>query len=120
MVEGIPIPYSAQLKAKGGVKPYRWKEVEIPGFLKQFIPKAGIPKGLTLAESGQLSGAVTSTDQVIELSLPFLNFTLKGFFFMAQVSDSQDPPDSDQAIFLIPTVPVSFGGGGGGGFPPFP
>jgi hypothetical protein len=117
VVQGIPIPYSTQLQAKGGLKPYHWKEVEIPSFLKTFIPKAGIPQGLTLSDSGTLSGAVTSTDQVIQLNIPFVNFTLTGFFFMAQVTDSQDPPASDQAIFLIPTVPVNLGGGGGGGLP---
>lgn len=112
VVEGIPIPYSTQLKAKGGVKPYHWSEVPIPGFIKTFLPKAGIPQGLTLSDSGTLSGAVTSTSQVMELKIPFVNFTLTGFFFMAQVKDSQDPPDSDQALFLIPTVPVNLGGGG--------
>lgn len=112
VVEGIPIPYSTQLKAKGGVKPYHWSEVQIPGFIKTFLPKAGIPQGLTLSDSGVLSGAVTSTSQVMELKIPFINFTLTGFFFMAEVKDSQNPPDSDQALFLIPTVPVNLGGGG--------
>ncbi len=112
VVEGIPIPYSTQLQAKGGVKPYHWSEVQIPGFIKTFLPKAGIPQGLTLSDSGTLSGAVTSTSQVIELQIPFVNFTLTGFFFMAQVKDSQSPPDSDQALYLIPTVPVNLGGGG--------
>jgi len=112
VIEGVPIPYSTQLQAKGGLKPYHWEEVEIPSFLKTFIPKAGIPQGLTLSDSGTLSGAVTSTDQVIQISIPFVNFTLTGFFFMAKVTDSQDPPASDQAIFLIPTVPVNLGGGG--------
>lgn len=111
VVEGIPIPYSVQLQAKGGVKPYHWAEVQIPGFIKTFLPKAGIPQGLTLSDSGLLSGAVTSTDSVMQLQIPFLNFTLTGFFFMAEVKDSQSPPASDQAIFVIPTVPVNFGGG---------
>ncbi len=112
VVEGIPIPYSVQLQAKGGVKPYHWSEIQIPGFIKTFLPKAGIPQGLTLSDSGTLSGAVTSTSQVMELQIPFVNFTLTGFFFMAEVKDSQDPADSDQALFLIPTVPVNLGGGG--------
>lgn len=112
VVEGIPIPYNQQLKAKGGVKPYHWAEVPMPSFISAFIPKAGIPNGLTLSDSGQLSGAVTKTDSVVELKIPFTNYTLKGFFFMAKVTDSQNPPDSDQAIFLIPTVPVDFGGFG--------
>jgi len=111
VVQGIPIPYSTQLKAKGGVKPYHWNEIELPGFIKSFIPQAGIPDGLTLDDSGKLSGAVTDTSQVFELDIPFIGFKLTGFFFMAEVRDSQDPQDSDQAIYLIPTVPINLGGG---------
>jgi len=113
VVQGIPIPYSAQLQAKGGLKPYTWSEVEMPGFVKTFIPQAGIPKGLTLGTDGKLSGSVTDTAQAFELKVPFVNFTLTGFFFMAKVEDVQAPPASDQAIFLIPTIPVNLGGGGG-------
>ncbi|NOZ02907.1 MAG: hypothetical protein GXP54_13620 [Deltaproteobacteria bacterium] len=110
VVQGIPIPYNTQLKAKGGIKPYHWAESQLSGLISGFIPNAGIPDGLTLADNGKLSGAVTDTSQVFELKIPFLNYTLKGFFFMAEVKDSQDPQDSDQAIFLIPTVPIDFGG----------
>ena len=110
VVQGIPIPYSTQLQAKGGVKPYNWQETAMPGFIKTFIPTAGIPKGLTLDASGKLSGSVTDTAEVFSLKVPFVNLTLTGFFFMAQVTDAQSPPDSDQAIFLIPTVPVNLGG----------
>lgn len=115
VVEGIPIPYSTQLQAKGGVKPYHWKESEMSGLIKTLIPKAGIPQGLTLADDGKLSGAVTDTSQVFELQVPLMpNLPkLTGFFFMAEVTDSQSPADSDQAIFLIPTIPIDFGGGGG-------
>jgi hypothetical protein len=94
------------------VQPYAWAEQELPGVVKSFIPKAGVPTGLTLSQGGQLSGSVTSTSEVVEVKVPFVNITLKGFFFFAKVTDAQSPPDSDQAIFLIPTVPVNLGGGG--------
>lgn len=113
IVEGIPIPYSTQLQAKGGQKPYSWKEIPLPNI--PLLPKSGIPQGLTLSASGHLSGAVTSTQDVVSLDIPFVNITLKGFFFMAEVSDSQQPADSDQGIFLIPTIPI--GGNGGFGLP---
>ncbi len=109
VVENIPLPYNTQLQAKGGVKPYTWVEQQLPSFLKTFIPKAGIPQGLTLSSSGLLSGSVTDTSLVFELKVPIVNYTLTGFFFMAQVSDSQDPADTDSAIFLIPTIPVNLG-----------
>ncbi|OQC34040.1 MAG: hypothetical protein BWX66_01912 [Deltaproteobacteria bacterium ADurb.Bin058] len=85
------------------------------GLIKTLIPKAGIPQGLTLADDGKLSGAVTDTSQVFELQVPLMpNLPkLTGFFFMAEVTDSQSPADSDQAIFLIPTIPIDFGGTGG-------
>lgn len=107
IMEGIPIPYNAQLEAKGGLKPYAWTESKLDNALKLLIPKAGIPKGLTLGKDGKLSGNVTSTSEVVEVNVPFINIKLKGFFFVATVKDSQSPPDSDSAIFLIPTVPVT-------------
>lgn len=110
VIDPIPVPYSTQLQAKGGVKPYTWSETELSGLIKTFIPKAGIPQGLTLSPDGKLSGAVTDSSLVFELNIPFMNLpTLKGFFFMGQVVDSQSPADSDQAIFLIPTVAVNLG-----------
>jgi hypothetical protein len=109
VVSGIPIPYNTQLLAKGGVKPYLWTEQEMPSLLKTFIPKAGIPEGLTLSDNGKLSGSVTDTSLVFELKVPFVNYTLTGFFFMAQVTDAQEPPASASAIFLIPTIPVNLG-----------
>lgn len=83
----------------------------MPGIVSTFIPKAGIPDGLKLADDGTLSGAVTKTSSVVEMKIPFLNYTLTGFFFMAEVKDSQSPPDSDCAIFLIATVTANLGGG---------
>ncbi len=117
IVQNIPVPYTEHLLAKGGIKPYHWTEVQVPGMLKTFLPHAGLPKGLTLADDGTISGSVTDTSQVMEVKIPFANITLKGFAFMAKVTDSQKTPDSDQALFFIPTVPVNLGGGGGGGLP---
>lgn len=110
IIDPIPVPYNTQLQAKGGVKPYTWRETELSGLIKTFIPKAGIPQGLTLSSDGKLSGAVTDSSLVFELNIPFMNLpTLKGFFFMGEVRDSQSPADSDSAIFLIPTVAVNLG-----------
>lgn len=114
VVQSIPIPYSAQLQAKGGIKPYHWVETKVPAILKTFLPNAGIPKGLTLADNGKLSGSVTDTSQVMTVKIPFVNITLTGFAFMAKVTDSQPTPATDNGLFFIPTVPVNLGGGGGG------
>ncbi len=111
VVENIPIPYSQRLEARGGLRPYHWTEEELPAMLRPLIPQAGIPEGLELAEDGALSGAVTSTEQVVSLTIPFTQITLHGFFFLAQVADSQEPAESKQAVFLLPTLPL--GGGGG-------
>jgi len=107
-VQSIPIPYSTDLKAKGGVKPYHWTEVPLPSFVGYLIPNGGIPKGLTLEESGQLHGAVTDPSGVVNVKIPFTQIDLSGYFFMAQVEDSQEPPESKSALYLVPTVPVSF------------
>lgn len=107
-IEGIPIPYSVDLQAKGGVKPYHWAEQELPGFVSYLIPNGGIPTGLSLEEDGQLHGAVTDPATAVNVKIPFTQIDLTGFFFMAEVKDSQDPADSATAIYLIPTLPVSF------------
>jgi len=107
-VEAIPIPYSTDLKAKGGVKPYHWSEVPLPSFVGYLIPNGGIPKGLTLEENGNLHGAVTDPSGVVNVKIPFTQIDLSGYFFMAQVEDSQSPPESKSALYLVPTVPVSF------------
>jgi len=114
VVQSIPIPYKENLQAKGGIKPYHWVETEVPGMLKTFLPNAGIPKGLTLADDGTLSGSATDTSKVMTVKIPFVNISLTGFAFMAKVTDSQAKPASDNGIFFIPTVPVNLGGGGGG------
>lgn len=107
-LELIPIPYSTQLKAKGGVKPYKWEETELPGFVSYLIPNHGIPEGLTLDPDGKLHGAVTDPNQAISVSIPFTGINLSGYFFMAKVSDSQSPADSASALYLAPTVPIGF------------
>ena len=106
VVDKVPVPYNTKLTAKGGKKPYKWGEIPLPGLIKGFLPGSGIPKGLTLATDGTLSGAVTDASQVLELKVPLSQIVLKGFFFSAEVSDSQSKPQSRQAIFIIPTVPV--------------
>lgn len=106
VVDKVPVPYSAKLEAKGGKKPYSWQETPIPGAVKSFLPKSGIPAGLKLAADGTLSGSVTDASLVFELKVPLSQLTLKGFFFAAQVSDSQGKPQTKTALFIIPTVPV--------------
>lgn len=106
VIRDIPIPYDTQLEARGGLRPYTWSEVPIEGPLADFIPNAGIPDGLVLEEDGRLRGAVVDPDLVVSLTIPFTQITLSGFFFTAEVRDSQGVPDSDSAIFLMPTVPI--------------
>jgi hypothetical protein len=107
-VDVIPIPYSVDLQAKGGVKPYHWAEEPIPDFVNYLIKNGGIPEGLTLEEDGQLHGSTTDTSKVVNLKIPFTGIDLTGYFFTARVEDSQDPADSDWAIYLIPTVPIAW------------
>lgn len=106
VVEGIPVPYSGQLEAKGGKKPYHWAEVPMPGFVSSLIPNAGLPAGLTINDDGSFSGGVTDPSLVVEVEIPFTGITLSGFFFSAEVSDSQPVPDNASALFIIPTVPI--------------
>ena len=112
---GLGLPYNQQLLAKGGVKPYTWSESSMSSLLQMLIPKSGIPEGLTLSDSGVLSGRVTNVDAAVKLDLSMLglDYVLEGFFFFAEVKDSQSPADSDSALFLIPTVPIDIGGLGG-------
>ncbi len=106
-VEGIPIPYRTELQATGGLRPRTWVENELPGGVGALLGgDGGIPEGLTLATDGVLSGSVTDTSQVLSVSIPFVGIDLSGFFFVGEVSDSQDPPASDSAVFLIPTIPI--------------
>jgi hypothetical protein len=106
VVQGIPIPYSTPLQATGGLPPYHWSEIDLSSTVALLIPSAGIPTGLTLADDGTLHGAVTDSSQIITISVPFSTYSLTGFFFAAQVEDSQSAPDSASAVYLLPTVPV--------------
>ena len=103
----LPVPYSAQLQAVGGKKPYHWKEQPMPGFVKSFIKNSGIPAGLTLKDDGTFSGAVTDPSLVVTVDLSILKLpSVSGFFFSAQVTDSQNPPQSKTGLFVMPTVPI--------------
>lgn len=106
IVDKVPVPYSAKLEAKGGKKPYKWTETPLPGLVKTFLPKSGIPLGLKLAADGTISGSVTDTTLPFELKLPLGGLTLKGFFFAAEVTDSQAKAATKTALFIIPTVPI--------------
>ena len=107
VAQGLPVPYSAQLEATGGKKPYHWKEQPIPGVVKSLIKNSGIPTGLTLADNGGFSGAVTDPSLVVTVDLSFLKLpAVSGFIFSAQVTDSQATPASATGLFIIPTVPI--------------
>ena len=107
VIEGLPIlPYNTKLEARGGLRPYHWTEVELPALLRGLISTYGLPEGLTLASDGTISGTVTSTANIFTLTIPFTEIELSGFFFMAEVRDSQERPESQMAVFLIPTVPI--------------
>ncbi|MSP91712.1 MAG: hypothetical protein EXR79_07895 [Myxococcales bacterium] len=106
VVDKVPVPYTAKLEAKGGKKPYTWQEVPLPGAVKNFLPKSGLPQGLTVTKDGAVSGSVTDASLVLEFKVPLSQLTLKGFFFSAEVKDSQASPQAKTALFIIPTVPV--------------
>jgi hypothetical protein len=106
VVPGLPVPYSTPLEARGGLTPYHWSEIAMPSAVHLVIPTAGIPPGLTLDDSGTLHGAVTDASQIITVTVPLSNITLTGFFFAAQVDDSQTPAASRSAVYLLPTVPL--------------
>ncbi|MBI5477367.1 MAG: putative Ig domain-containing protein [Deltaproteobacteria bacterium] len=106
VVQGIPIPYQAQLQAIGGLPSYHWSEIDLSSTVALLIPSAGIPTGLTLEDDGTLHGAVTDASQIITITVPLSTISLTGFFFAAQVEDSQSPADQANAVYLLPTVPV--------------
>lgn len=107
------LPYSDQLTAQGGLKPYHWSERAIPSMLATSLSFAGIdtdtwgvPDGLSLADDGALSGTVTSTDDATTINIPVVNISVTGFFFYGGVDDSQTPAASAEAVYCIPTVPL--------------
>lgn len=106
IIPDVPLPYSTQLEATGGLQPYGWTELPLPPGLDLLVTQSGVPQGLVLEPDGLLDGSVTSVDEVITIAIPFTTFSLTGFFFFAEVTDAQSPADSDQALFLIPTLPL--------------
>lgn len=108
IVEGIDIPYNAQLEAIGGKKPLHWAEDALPDLVTGFIPQANLPPGLTLEEDGTVTGAVSDPSLAVTITIPFVGIDLSGFFFQARVEDDQPVPFEDSALYIIPTVPISF------------
>ncbi|MCB9549702.1 MAG: putative Ig domain-containing protein [Myxococcales bacterium] len=106
VIPGVPIPYDARLTARGGLPPYTWAEDEIPPAARPLLPQAGIPAGLVLEADGRLHGTVEDPASAVEVVIPFTQIRLSGFFFFAEVRDSQAAPARASAIFLLPTIPL--------------
>lgn len=108
------VPYSDQLQAMGGLKPYLWEQQAVPTLLATMLQFAGVdpsswgvPDGLTLAQDGSLSGSKSDVSDAQTLTLPVVNISVTGYFFYASVTDSQFPTESREAAFVIPTIPLS-------------
>lgn len=108
VVGGVPVPYNAQLEAKGGKKPYHWSEAPLADLVKGLVPNGGLPQGLSISDSGKISGSVTDPSLAVSLTIPFTQIALSGFIFTARVDDDQTVPFHADAIYLIPTVPLGF------------
>lgn len=106
VVPNLPVPYETNLQARGGLRPLMWSEEDVIPELRGLFMQAGIPEGLVLEENGRLHGAVDSLDEVVEFQVPFTEIVLTGFFFFAEVRDSQGVPDADSAMFVLPTIPI--------------
>ncbi len=108
------IPYADSLQARGGLRPYSWTEQPIPSGVQSSLdlvsnnPAAiwGLPSDLTVQPDGHISGWMTDISDAPTISIPFTGITLTGYFFMAEVVDSQNPAESQTGLFLIPTVPI--------------
>ncbi|MGI5861592.1 MAG: Ig domain-containing protein [Myxococcales bacterium] len=100
------VPYSTQLEARGGLRPYTWSEEPAPPGLSWVIPTWGPPDGMTIDSSGLVSGWVTDTSDATVVQIPFTDISVTGYFFSAKVTDSQSPAESATAIYCIPTVPL--------------
>jgi len=108
------VPYSDQLQAMGGLKPYLWEQQAVPSLLATMLQLAGVdpsswgvPGGLTLAQDGSLSGSKSDVSDAQTLVIPVVNISVTGYFFYASVTDSQFPTQSKEAVFVIPTIPLS-------------
>lgn len=108
------VPYNDQLQAKGGLRPYLWEEQPVPGLLSTMLQFAGVdpsswgvPTGLSMAQDGTLSGSKTDISDAQSLVIPVVNITVTGYFFYASVTDSQFPAETQEAVFVIPTIPLA-------------
>mgnify|MGYP002410351746 CR=1 FL=1 len=100
------VPYSSQLEASGGLRPYAWNEEPAPPGLSWVIPNWGLPDGMTIDSSGKVSGWVTDTSDATVVQIPFTDISITGYFVSAKVTDSQSPAESATAIYCLPTVPL--------------
>lgn len=98
------LPYSENLQARGGLKPYTWTMQPPPNIPFSPITQWGLPNGLTMTPEGKISGSITDTSTATTVSIPFANINLTGYFIYARVTDSQPTPVWKEAIFFIPTV----------------
>lgn len=105
IIKGVKLPYNTQLQALGGLKPYKWSKQKLPSLLRSLIPKSGLPAALTLDSSGKISGTVTDTKDVLNVTIPGTSLPLKGFLFAARVTDSQKKPSTADGVFLLPVIP---------------
>ncbi|MGC4118294.1 MAG: Ig domain-containing protein [Myxococcales bacterium] len=99
------VPYSGQLTAKGGLKPYKWEEQDAPDLSLLGLTKWGLPSGLSLGTDGKVSGWVTDISDATTVKIP-LGPTYTGYFIYVQVSDTQNPADTAKAVVCLPTIPV--------------
>ncbi|MGM0577020.1 MAG: Ig domain-containing protein [Myxococcota bacterium] len=100
------IPYTAELEARGGKKPYHWSVEPMPGFVDGLIPNSGLPDGLSIAEDGTISGSVADPSKAVQVKIPGTSIDLRGFFFAARCRDDQPVPFEETAVYIIPTLPV--------------
>ena len=60
---------------------------------------------MSLDASGTVSGWVTDVSDAQQIIIP-MGPQLTGYFIYIRVEDSQDPADTDTAIYCLPTVPL--------------
>jgi hypothetical protein len=109
------IPYSTQLTASGGLKPYTWTEQPAPSIITTLGFKMSLPKGLTLNPDGTISGWVTDVSDATTIDLSWASFLLPagfptkmtGYFDYVQVTDNEPTPQKATAIIVLPTIPLT-------------